>query len=512
MTNFSPNVVAREFDFSDYAVRSSTAILGVVGYATKGPCHQPIFVSNERELVDTFGFPEVATVGQDSVTKNLVLSALQFLREGNQMIVVRCNTAAASASANLVNGSAVNVLAVTAVSPGSWGSAVSVRVSAGTAGGSYFKMEVLVDGVVREKYDNLTTLAADPTNWASARINSGSFLIQVTEAAGAVSGNLIPLMAPTTTALTGGSDGNSPTASDYFGAGNGLDVLADTDLVSINMLITPGASREVSDATQTVARAAIALCEARGDCIYLMDPIYTLATATQTRDSVNGGNGEANGPAIDSSYASFCSPWIQVYDTYNRKAVWVPPSAFQAAQCAYNDRVAHAWFAAAGLTRGKLKNALAVKFSYKQADLEVVQAPREVVNPIRNIVREGIVIWGQRTMQRKSSALDRLNVRRMLNYAKSTVIGATKVLIFEQNDSKTWRKFLQLVNPVIQHIKETRGLYDFRVICDATTNPPATIDQYLMQAKILLKPTKTAEIITVDFNVLSTGASFNEFI
>lgn len=509
MTNFSPNVTPREFDFSDYAVRASTSILGVVGYATKGPTHTPIFIANERELIDTFGYPEVALVGQDYVTKNLVLSGLQFLREGNQMVVVRCNTGAQSATTTLVDGDDADVLTVTAISPGSWAAtqSLTVRTSAGSYGSGYYKLEILVDGIVREKYDNLTTLTADPTNWASARMNLASFLVRVQEASGLVPGE-IPVAG--SFALTGGSDGGSQAASDFIAASQGLNVLKDRDLVTVNMLITPGASREVSDNTQTVARYALQICEIRGDCTYLMDPVWGLATPAQVRDSVNGGSGY--GEAFDSSFGGIFAPWISVYDAYNRKTVWAPPSAFVAAQCAYTNRVAQPWFAPAGLERGRIRLGSGTKFNFTLDELELIQAPREIVNPIRSITKQGIVIWGQKTMQRKSSALDRLNVRFMLNYAKASVVDAAKSLIFAQSDSKTWRKFVQLVTPLIQQIKDTQGLYDYRIICDASTNPPAIVDQNMMVAKILLKPTKTAEFITVDFNVLSTGASFNEFI
>ena len=512
-TNFSPNVRAREFDFSDYAIRSSTAILALLGYATKGPTHQPVFISNERELLDTFGFPAYEQVGQELVSRNLITPAIQYLRQGNQLIVVRVNSSATTASVTLndTGTPAAAILTVRAISEGSWAStqALSVKISAGSAGTGYFKMEIFVAGALREKYDNLTTLNSDPTNWASARVNQASLLVRVTEQ-GALNGLVPANVGPV--ALTGGTDGSSASTGDFTQDGKGLSLLKDPDLISFNLLITPGAIRECGDTTQVITRRCLEVCESRGDAFYIADPIYGLDTATELKDSVNGANGQANGPALDSSYGAIYAPWVSVYDAYNQKTVWCPPSAFMAGQFAYSDRVAQPWFATAGLNRGKLTNALGVQINLNRDDLEVLQAPREIINPIRNIVGEGIVIWGQRTMQRKTSALDRVNVRRMINFAKSSVIGATKILLFDQNDTKTWRKFSQLVNPIIQNIKDTRGLYDFRVICDESTNPPTLVDQNQMQGKILLKPTKTAEIITVDFNILNTGASFNEFV
>lgn len=509
MTNFSPQVVAREFDFSDYAIRSSTAILALLGYATKGPTHQPVFISNERELIDTFGYPQYDQVGTDLVSKNLITPAIQYLRQGNQLVVVRVNSSATTASVTLndTGTPAAAILTVSAISEGSWAStqALSVKISNGSAGSGYFKLEVYVSGVVQEKYDNLTTLNSDKTNWPSARINQTSFRIRVTEQ-GALNGLVPANVGPV--ALTGGTDGSAASTGDFTQDGKGLSVIKDPDLLAFNILVTPGAVRECGDTNQVITRACLTLCESRGDAIYIAEVIYGLDTATEMKDSVNG----SNGPALDSSYGAIYGPWCQVYDAYNQKIVWCPPSALVAGQMAFSDRVSQPWFATAGTNRGKLTNVLGLQGNLNRDDLEVLQAPREIVNPIRNIVGEGIVIWGQRTMQRKTSALDRVNVRRMINFAKSSVVGATKVLLFDQNDSKTWRKFSQLVNPIIQNIKDTRGLYDFRVICDESTNPPSLIDQNQMQGKILLKPTKTAEVITVDFTILNTGASFNEFI
>lgn len=499
MTNFSPSVVAREFDFSDYATLASTTILGVVGSCTKGPINSPTLIQNERELIDTFGYPKTTVEGTGYKTSNMILSCIQYLRQGNQLIVVRAGVSGSASASRVLNDSEIApnpILNISAISPGSWASDVSVKTSAGTSGNNYYKLEILVGGVVRERYDNLTTLNSDPTNWASARINASSFLVRVAETGalnGLVPANIGPL------ALTGGTD---PTIaeSDYL---FGLDQFADPELITINLLMTPGVANELSDTDHTVVNYALAMCESRGDTIYIADPLLNYADTAALKTSVNG---------LDSSYGCIYAPWLSVYDAYNKLTVWCPPSGFIAGQMAYNDRVAQAWFAPAGTNRGKIRSASGVKTVFRRSDLESLQAPREIVNPIRSMVGEGIVIWGQRTMQRKSSALDRINVRRMLNFAKSTVVSATRVLLFEQNDSKTWRRFSQLVTPIVQHIKDTQGLYDFRVICDATTNPPTVIDQNQMKGKILLKPTKTAEIITIDFNVLNTGASFNEFI
>ena len=139
-------------------------------------------------------------------------------------------------------------------------------------------------------------------------------------------------------------------------------------------------------------------------------------------------------------------------------------------------------------------------------------ASGEVVNPIVNFPGEGITVWGQKTTQRRNTALNRVNVRRMLNFAKKVIATSVRFLVFEPNDELTWRRFIHITNPVLESIKGRRGLYDFKVICDETTNPPELIDQNQMRGIILMKPTKTAETITIDFTLLSTGAQFNEFL
>lgn len=508
---FTPAVTAREFDFSDYAIRASTTILGVVGFSNKGPVGTPVIIGSERELIDTFGYPTIEKIGTEYVTSNMILPCTHYLREGNQLVVVRAANGATAGTLVLdatdADGGAA-MLTINAISPGDWVTTtevLKVSVEAGSQGADYYKLTVFINNVAREVYDNITFLSSDPTNNPSDRINGVSFLINAVEAAGAVTEIPTELDVLAATGLTGGSNGAAGSPADMITA---LEQFRDPELVTINLLITPGSAREIGDSDQSVMRAALQICESRGECFYIGDVLYSKVTAADAKGSVNGDNGTA----LDSSYGAIYAPWCQVYDAYNRRLVWAPPCGLIAGQYAYNDRVSQAWFAPAGLNRGKLRTVSKLKTNFTNANLELLQAPRQIVNPIRNIVGEGVTIWGQRTMQRRSSALDRVNARRMLNYAKATVIGATRVLLFEPNDDKTWRRFSQLVTPVIQNIKDTRGLYDFRVICDATTNPPDLIDQNKMAGKILLKPTKTAEQIVVDFNILNTGASFNEFV
>jgi len=201
-----------------------------------------------------------------------------------------------------------------------------------------------------------------------------------------------------------------------------------------------------------------------------------------------------------------------VYDGFNDAEAWVPPSGHIASVIAFTDHVADPWWAPAGLSRASLRDVLEVEQSATQGERDFMYAGGNAVNPIIAMPVHGTVVWGQRTLQRATTALDRINVRRMMLYLRKVVATAVVNLVFEPHDEFTWRQFVRLVEPVCDRIKRARGLYDFRVICDSTTNTPDMIKRNEMGAKILLQPTKTAEIITMEFVLLPTGARFEEFV
>lgn len=521
-STYSPAVVPTESDFSDYAIRSSTTILAVVGYATKGPVDTPTLINSEEELVSVFGLPQVYTDGSGiSYSKNIITDAIQYLREGNQLYVVRVvGSAATKAVGNVEVGADQDWLTFTAVNEGTWANSYSLVTSAPTNGDSanYFDLSITNASGAVEVYQNLagpTAYTTDTTNSPENRINGISALFTVTEAE-ITSGTVNP----ETQTVTGGTD-SLPIQVDYT---NGINLMRDQERYDVNLIAIPQAANPIEGQTfdtaadpraayKAIMNAAIIMCEKRGDCMVIMDPfapdvLGPNVTPTLAKgDLIDGTNYD-----FDSSQAALYGPWLQVYDGYNRQNVWVGPSCMIAGQYSYNDRVSQAWFAPAGLNRGKLRLASDVSVVFDRDDLEALQAPRMITNPIRPIINEGITIWGQRTAQRKATALNRVSARRMLNSAKSTIARATRVLLFEPNDSFTWSRFVNLVTPVMQFIKDTRGVYDFRVICDESTNPPAQIDQNIMRGKILLKPTKTAETIYVDFSILNTGANFDEFV
>jgi hypothetical protein len=201
-----------------------------------------------------------------------------------------------------------------------------------------------------------------------------------------------------------------------------------------------------------------------------------------------------------------------VFDAFNDQYIWTPPSGHVAGVYAYTDQVADSWWAPAGLNRGLLPAIVELEFPADLGERDLMYGNQNAINPIVKFNKDGIVIWGQRTLQRKPSALDRVNVRRLILYIRKVLATSVKYFVFEPNDSFTWRQFVGVVDPFLQMIKDRRGLYDFRVVCDETTNTPALIDRGIMRSIVFLKPTKAAEFIQVDLTLTTTGASFEELL
>jgi uncharacterized protein len=210
----------------------------------------------------------------------------------------------------------------------------------------------------------------------------------------------------------------------------------------------------------------------------------------------------------NSSYNAMYWPWLQVRDNDLGQNIWVPATTLIPGVYAFNDSVAAPWFAPAGLNRGGLESVI-------QAERKLTQVNRDDlyesnVNPIATFPNSGVVVFGQKTLQKKASALDRINVRRLLIASKKFVASTSKFLIFEQNTTATRNRFLSIVNPYFEDIQQRQGLYAFKVVMDETNNTPDVVDRNQLVGQIFLQPAKTAEFIIIDFNVLPTGATFPE--
>lgn len=488
-----------ELDLSLYVPALATSVVGMVLSGNKGTKNSPTLITDEGTLVNTFGAPEVSDYG--------LLAAIRYLRKGNQLWVVRVGSYDVVASKSLMSGASAAVL-VDALSTGSWGNELSIVVTTGSVQG--YQLQVRESGVVRETYDNvLLGLAnvADP-DYISTRINGVSEYVVVTP------DTAYSTLTPATYTLSGGVSGTADSA-DIVGTqvGNtatGLQLFRNPDVYDIDLLATPGIW------WKDVVAEILSIAEGRGDAFGLIDPPLGLSVqeVVEWHNGLLTGDPEYLTTQPNSSYAGLLYPWVQVYDSYSGSDLFVPPSGHWAGQMAYSDFLADPWFAPAGMTRGVLVDALDIEYSAKDGERDYMYGTGlNAVNPIVNFKsRGGIVIWGQKTLLRNTTALNRINVRRMLNYLKKIISQAVRALLFEPNDSGTWGSFTRLVNPVLRDVKARRGLYDFKVICDATTNTPAVIDRSTMIAKILLQPTKAAELIELQFTLLPTGANFSEFV
>ncbi len=274
-----------------------------------------------------------------------------------------------------------------------------------------------------------------------------------------------------------------------------LDALSNPDSIDLNLLVIPGV---IYSQHSYVAQSAIDLCESRGDCFYILD-LDTL------EGSVTSAATEAE--ELDTNYAAAYYPWVRITDTNTNKMMWVPPSVVLPEVYAYNDAVGAEWFAPAGLNRGGVPGAVGVKARLNQAQRDELYESK--VNPIAQFPGQGICVWGQKTLQRRASALDRVNVRRLLITVKKYIASSARYLVFEQNTEATRNRFLNIVNPYLSGIQQRSGLTAFRVVMDETNNTPDIIDRNILAGAIYLQPTRTAEFIKLDFNILPTGATFD---
>jgi phage tail sheath protein FI len=241
------------------------------------------------------------------------------------------------------------------------------------------------------------------------------------------------------------------------------------------------------------------MCEDRGDCFLVYD--NTLKT-----DSV--ATAKTNTEARNSSYAATYYPWVQIQDATTGNNRFVPPSVVMAGVYHFNDTIGQPWFAPAGLNRGGIDSAVQAykKLSQSQRD-ELYDSN---VNPIATFPGQGVTVFGQKTTQKKASALDRVNVRRLLIDIKKFVARSSRGLIFEQNTSDLRNQFLNIVNPFLEQVQANSGLNAFRVVMDDSNNTPETIDRNMLVGQVFLQPARAAEFIVLDFVVQPTGAAFPE--
>ena len=292
-----------------------------------------------------------------------------------------------------------------------------------------------------------------------------------------------------------GFDLTDSAASGSVAYAKAINAISNADEYDINMVVTPGIVRRLHTAVVT---DVIDMVEARQDAFYISD--FTAVSDTIAQAT-------AQAAAVDSNYVGTYYPWVKTVDTNTNKLISVPPSVLLPAVYAANDAIAAEWFAPAGLNRGGIVGAVSVLNRLTHSERDTLYENK--VNPIAAFPGQGIVAFGQKTLQDRASALDRINVRRLLINVKKFVASTSRFLVFEQNTAVTRGRFINTVQPYLEAIQQRQGLYAFKVVMDETNNTPDVVDRNILAGQIFLQPAKTAEFIVIDFNILPTGASFS---
>jgi hypothetical protein len=563
-TLISPGVLARENDSSFVSQQPVTVGAAIIGPTVKGPVELPTVVTSYSEYVNTFG--DVLTSGSNTYSYFTSIAAYNyFLNGGETLLVSRVvsgtySEATSSAISGSPQASSQPAFVLETISEGiiinstgpedssgalASGSSNNIRwqiVNPNTSSGTF-------NLLIRRGDDNTnspvvletwTNLSLDPlsSNFVSKVIGDYKYNYNPTTIQIEVSGSYpnaskyvrvksvnlltpsyfdnngvakpqytssIPIAASGTFgSATGDVKGganfyetiNSSNTQGLVGGNytNMINLLSNQDDYIFNALFTPGLYN--TDYTSQVS-SIIANTQNRGDNIFVLDLV-------PYGSSVTTAIGQA--ATRDTSYTAAYWPWCQIQDPATGKNVWVPASTMIAGVYAYNDSVAEPWFAPAGINRGGLSTVIRAEQKLSQTNRDTLYQGK--VNPIATFPGTGTVVYGQKTLQTRASALDRVNVRRLLIELKSYISQVANNLVFEQNTIATRNTFLSQVNPYLESVQQRQGLYAFRVVMDDTNNTPDVIDRNQLVGQIYLQPTKTAEFIYLDFNVTPTGATF----
>jgi len=274
----------------------------------------------------------------------------------------------------------------------------------------------------------------------------------------------------------------------------------DNDTLNISIALVPGFSN------QNLQNALITLAEESQNFLAILSPPYGSIDTVQEAVDWHNGQSETRTAAINSSYAAIYFPWVRVFSVFDGVDKWMDPAIYAARQMCYTDSVSDPWFAPAGFIRGRLTKPNDVEIVLNQGDRDSLYSGGNAINPIVEFPQQGITIFGQRTAQRAPTALDRINVRRMLILLRKLLLASAQRFTFEPNDPITWESIKTVAETILDDIKSRRGITDFSVVCDETTNTPARIDRSEVWCKIILIPTKAAEAIVFEINVTSNSA------
>ena len=564
MANFpsSPGVTTSEIDNTFLTGQPVQAGAAIIGPAVKGPVELPTLVTSYSDYVNRFG--DVLVSGSNTYSYFTSISAYNYFNNGGTSLIVArvvSGSYTSATSTNITNG--VNILsssfALETIGAGVIMNSTSSLVSGSLMSGSKDNLRWQITNtstgsgtfnvIIRQGNDNdsapvilesWNNVSLDPnssrfisrvigdqklsydstTNQIDA--STGSFANQsryvrvknVTSLPNYLDNNGNPVPSYTSfiplngSGSFGGAVGDVKAGANFYEninatntqglvAGNYtnmVNLFSNRDDYQFNILSTPG----LYDADYTsVVSNIITNTTRRGDNLYVLDlvkydgGITDVITQSQTRDT---------------SYAATYWPWVRVTDPGTGKQVFIPASTLLPGVYAYNDKVAAPWFAPAGINRGGLSTVLSPKIKLSQGNRDDLYANN--INPIAIFPKTGVSVFGQKTLQKGASSLDRINVRRLLIELKAYISQIADTLVFEQNTITTRNNFTSRVNPYLEAIQQKQGLYAFRVIMDETINTPDVIDRNQLVGQIYIQPARTAEFIALDFILEPTGASF----
>ena len=401
--------------------------------------------------------------------------------------------------------------------------------AAGTSNNTERSMVFTLDDVSSSS-GTWTSGSFDPTltGSAAARNESGS----LTYNNGPVTGVLDAGFDRFTVPLYGGFDGNDilemdpfanrnigsseSTSYEFYAIRRAMDAISDPEVVQMNLASKPALTNTV------LTTHLIRTCEARGDALAVVDLsdnyIPREESTTITRNNTDSNIRQAilnlRDRQLNSSYGCTFYPWVRARDTINGSMVWLPPSIAAIGTFSSSQRKTQVWFAPAGFNRGGLSEGAAgipvVDVAHRLTRKNRDDLYDANINPIAKFPAEGIVIFGQKTLQTTPSALDRINVRRLMIFVKKRISQMAATILFDPNTKTTWSRFLSRVEPFLAEVKTNFGLSEYKVILDETTTTPELIDRNILYAQIFLKPTRAIEFIAIDFNISRTGASFDD--
>jgi len=549
----SPGVQVNEIDATGVVPAVSTSIGGTTGSFNWGPVEEIVTVTSEKELAENFGTP-------DSNTYKYFLTAASFLKYGAALKVVRAKTGhvnATSAGGGLFIGNDTNYEDRGSVTEGSWvakypgtlGNSIKISVCpadltawngwaykssfsarpetsdyaedlgkgsaadelhiavididgawSGKAGTVLETFEFLSQGSDAKGDDGSSNYYVDVVNARSEYVRWLSLPAGLTDAGDTIANTTTytTVNAAIDSSLTGGTDDNLPSPGELNTA---LQLLADVNTVDVNLVFGYPDVNGSAD----MAGNLITFANNRKDCMAFVSP-----PIEDSKDITNPGQevtGWVEGLA-STSYASVDSSAVYVYDKYNDVYRWIGAAGHIAGLCANTDNVADAWFSPAGVNRGQLLGITKLAWNPNKAERDDLYKKR--CNPLVSLPGQGTILFGDKTLLKRPSAFDRINVRRLFIVLEKAISTAAEGQLFEFNDEFTRAQFRNLVEPFLRDVKGRRGLTDFAVVCDTTNNTSQVIDANSFVADIFIKPARSINFINLNFVATRTGVDFSE--